>query len=80
MVTEEKFEKVKLQAEQEYKEIGKVKCPYFNDYVHFNTEGFDHILFKSWNKPRLREEQYVRLKLLPLTIKAYCQFPHSSGV
>jgi hypothetical protein len=65
-----KFEKTREAAEIAYKLIGKVKCPYLNDFVHFNSEGFEHLLFKKWNVTRPREDQYMRLKLIPLAVKA----------
>ncbi len=65
-IDNEKLNLVRKQAEEEYEKIGKVKCPYLNDFVHFNTVGFQHLLFKGWNKTRLRTEQYIRLKLIKL--------------
>lgn len=65
-ISEEKFETVRKRAEEEYAKIGKVRCPYLQDEVHFNRVGFEHLLFKEWNKTRSRLEQYVRLKLLRL--------------
>lgn len=66
-----------------YRTIGPVKCPYFNgDRVYFNSEGFEHVIFKEWNKTRSREEQYTRFRLLPLvvsiikrsgTLQEYCE-------
>lgn len=65
-IDNEKFKQIRKKAEQDYKKIGKIKCPYFNSDVHFDTKGFRHLLFKSWNKTRTRTEQYTRLRLLPL--------------
>ncbi|MBI4994483.1 hypothetical protein HZC21_02455 [Candidatus Peregrinibacteria bacterium] len=65
-ISEEKFETVRKRAEEEYVRIGTVRCPYLQDEVHFNRVGFEHLLFKEWNKTRSRIEQYVRLKLLKL--------------
>ena len=65
-IDEGKFESVRRAAEEEYAKIGKVRCPYLQDEVHFNRVGFEHLLFKEWNKSRSRLEQYVRLKLLRL--------------
>ena len=65
-ISEEKFELVRKRAEDEYYKIIDVRCPYFGDVVHFNRVGFEHLLFKEWNKTRSRVEQYIRLKLLPL--------------
>lgn len=65
-ISDEKFNKIREEAEKYYYSIGNVNCPYFNEEVHFNVEGFEHLLFKSWNKTRSRNEQYTRLRLLPL--------------
>ncbi len=61
-----KFDQVRKKAEDDYQKIGEVHCPYLNQRVHFNNEGFEHLLFKEWNKTRTRLEQYVRLRLLRL--------------
>lgn len=73
MIDDKKFEKIKRTAEEDYKKIGKVRCPYLNTEVHFNTEGFEHILYKKWDTPRSKQEQYTRLKLLPLAVKVIAQ-------
>lgn len=64
-----KFDEVRQRAESEYKAMGKVKCPYLNDFVYFNAEGFKPILFKGWNIARSREDRYVRLCLISLALK-----------
>ncbi|MDP3771900.1 MAG: hypothetical protein Q8Q94_00815 [bacterium] len=61
---EEKFTKCREDAEKYYKMLTTVWCPYLQDSVHFNVEGFEHLLFKSWNKNRTQIEQYTRLRLL----------------
>ena len=73
MIDDIKFEQVRKTAEGNYKSIGKVKCPYLDDDVHFNAEGFEHILYKKWDTPRSKQEQYTRLKLLPLAVKVISQ-------
>ena len=64
--TEEEFMSVKQSAEALYKTIGSVNCPYFREQVNFNTEGLEHLKFKTWNKARKRNDQFMRLKLLRL--------------
>jgi len=61
-----KFEEIKLQAEDFYKKIGSIFCPYLKKNVNFNAKGLDHIKMKEWNKARLVADQYMRLKLLRL--------------
>ncbi|MFH0815170.1 MAG: hypothetical protein V1902_03800 [Candidatus Falkowbacteria bacterium] len=65
-VDKEKFKLLRARAEEEYFKIGAVRCPYLQDEVHFNRVGFEHLLFKEWNKTRSEIEQYNRLKLLRL--------------
>lgn len=65
-IEDEKFEQTRKKAEKEYQKIGQLYCPYLAKCVHFNNRGFEHLLFKEWNKTRTRPEQYTRLRLLPL--------------
>jgi len=60
----EKVKQAKENAENEYNKIQKIWCPYLSDYVYFNTKGFNHLIFKSWNTTRTLAEQYTRLRLL----------------
>lgn len=62
-----KFDQVKKGAEEQYKKINNVFCPFLKRDVNFNAKGLDHIKFKGWNKARLTSEQYLRLKFLKLT-------------
>lgn len=65
-LTEDLFLKIKQDAENNYKGLKPVHCPYLKDKINFNTKGLDHIKFKEWNKPRSIFDQYLRLKLLYL--------------
>ena len=65
-ISDEKFNRAREDAEKHYEKIGKIWCPYFKEKVHFSTEGFQHLLFKEWNRTRIRIEQYKRLRLLPV--------------
>ena len=70
--TQEEFEAVRARAEQDYRKIVEVPCPYLNDKIAFNAKGLDHIKLKKWNQARILNDQYVRLKLLhlaPLVLK-----------
>ncbi len=62
----EKFARVKADAETFYKAVGEIYCPYLKEAVAFNAKGLDHIKFKDWNRTRLIEDQFFRLKLLHL--------------
>lgn len=69
----EQFEKVKREAEDYFKTINSVYCPYLKLKVNFNAKGLDHIKMKSWNKTRLISDQYLRfkfLKLVPTVLQA----------
>jgi hypothetical protein len=68
-ISEEKFNQRKTEAESFYKSIGPIKCPYFSgECVYFNSTGFEHLVFKEWNKTRSQTEQYTRFRLLPLAV------------
>jgi hypothetical protein len=62
--TDEEFAGVRQLAEAAYGGIGQVHCPYFGGPVHFNTQGFRHVLFKGWNRGRDQHDQFMRLKHL----------------
>jgi hypothetical protein len=62
--TDAEFQRIRQQAESLYFTIGVLRCPYFQDSVHFNTAGFRHLLFKNWNRGRDRRDQFMRLKYL----------------
>jgi hypothetical protein len=59
-----KFEEIKKEAEELYKLIDFVECPFLKRKIRFNSKGLDHIKFKAWNKTRLMSDQYLRLKFL----------------
>lgn len=70
--TPEKFNQIKNTAEDDYKKIGFVYCPYFSDKISFNNKGLEHLIFKSWNRTRPIRDQFSRfrhLALAPLVIK-----------
>src|ERR1017187_1748094 len=62
--TDEEFKRIRQRAEDQYRSVGSIRCPYFQDGVVFNTEGFRHLLFKSWNRGRDQRDQFMRLKHL----------------
>lgn len=61
-----KFLKAKEEAENYYKTIGQIYCPYLKEKISFNTKGLEHLKFKDKNKARIISDQYIRLKLLKL--------------
>lgn len=77
-----KFKEIKKESVALYNSIEKVKCPYFSEYVAFNSKGIQHLKFKAWNKTRSIKDQYMRLKLLKYapdiikkshTLQEYCE-------
>ena len=65
-IGQEEFDNIKKEAEESYKKIDEVYCPYFQKNISFNIKGLNHIKFKSWNRTRLIKDQYLRLKFLYL--------------
>lgn len=63
-LTDPEYRRVRAEAEAQYQAIGRIRCPYFLDTVVFNTGGFRHLCFKSWNRGRDRRDQFMRLKHL----------------
>lgn len=66
MTGEERYKEAKESAEEFYKNIEPVYCPYLKTKINFNVKGIDHIKMKSWNRARLISDQYLRLKFLKL--------------
>ncbi|MFA6446773.1 MAG: hypothetical protein WCW31_00760 [Patescibacteria group bacterium] len=64
-----RLEKAKANAKAIYAAHSKVSCPYLHEQVHFNNEGFEHLLTRTWNRGRSSVEQYTRLRLLPKAIE-----------
>ncbi len=64
--TPEQFEEIKNKAEDFYKNLDSIYCPYLKDKVSFSALGLEHLKFKRREKPRSSEDQYMRFKLLHL--------------
>ena len=63
-ISDERFERAKVNAEDVYKTLTAIPCPYLKADVHFNAKGFEHLKFKSRDKARNRMDQYTRFKLV----------------
>lgn len=61
-----KFEKARTEAEEAYKKIGDVYCPYFKEKIAFNAKGIDHIKFSRLRHARPHQDQYIRFRLISL--------------
>ena len=59
------FKGLLQQRRSEYRDYRPISCPLLGDKVIFNTEGFEHILFRKRKKERSLIERVVRLTLLP---------------
>ena len=64
--TQEEFDRIKTKGEEIYKSIGEVYCPYFKEKISFNARGLEHLKFKTSEKTRLEQDQYMRFKLIHL--------------
>jgi len=62
----EKFDKAKKEAENLYKSIGEVYCPYFKEKISFNAKGLEHIKFINRGQSRSHQDQYIRFRLILL--------------
>jgi ketopantoate reductase len=62
--TEAEFAAVRGQAQELYRSVGHIRCPYFQASIHFNGRGLEHLRRKSWNRGRDRRDQFMRLKHL----------------
>lgn len=63
------YEKLKEDAQSFYNQIGSVFSPAFKEKIHFNSDGFNHLVFKSARTEREKASQILRFKLLPLAVK-----------
>lgn len=68
-IAQEKFDKSKLEAEDAYRAVGDVYCPYLKEKIAFNAKGLEHVKLKKRNKARSKTDQYIRLRLLILAPK-----------
>jgi hypothetical protein len=62
--SDQEFTQVLRQAQELYRTLGQIKCPYFQESVIFNAQGFEHLRHKAWNRGRERRDQFMRLKHL----------------
>ncbi|TSC55463.1 MAG: Uncharacterized protein Greene071421_275 [Parcubacteria group bacterium Greene0714_21] len=62
------YEKLREDARNFYKTLGFVRCPALNnEVVHFDAEGFNHLVYKGKRRERNRNDQITKFKLLPKT-------------
>lgn len=59
------YNKLREDAQNYYQQIGAVRCPALeNQLVHFNSEGFGHLVYKNKTRQRSKNDQVTRFKLL----------------
>ncbi len=63
------FKIEKEKAENFYKNLNSIYCPYFKEKVFFNAKGLEHLKFKRKNHSRAIEDQFIRFRLLELAPK-----------
>lgn len=63
------YEKLREDAQKFYSSISGIISPAFSEYIQFNAEGFNHIVFKGPHSEREKSSQILRFKLLPLAVK-----------
>jgi len=61
------YENKREEAEEFYKSVGNVRCAALGgECVHFTSEGFNHLVYKSGKKqPRHQSVQVMKFELLP---------------
>lgn len=66
---EEKYLEIKNITKSHYDKIGKRRSPLFKEFVYFNSEGFNHLVYKSNRTERDKSVQIMKFKLLNKAIK-----------
>ena len=59
------YQREREKAHEFYQKIGGVYSPVLEDKIHFNAEGFNHLIYKGRRKERPKTEQMMKFKLLP---------------
>lgn len=63
------YEKIRKETFRYYSKINTIFSPAFNEKIFFNSEGFNHIIYKTSRREREKSSQLMRFKLLPLAVK-----------
>ncbi|MBU2635157.1 hypothetical protein KJ841_01620 [Patescibacteria group bacterium] len=60
------YQIIRKNAYNFYRKIGRIRCPALNnEFVHFNAEGFNHLIYKRKRSERNKNDQIMKFKLLP---------------
>lgn len=62
-----RYEKYFRRAQETYKKISKVYCPYFEYEIPFTSDGFNHLQFSAGRK-RDKKVQMLKFSLLPAAV------------
>ena len=62
----EALNEVRAKAQELYKGIGEIHCPYLKEKVHFNSAGFNHLQFRGNRNKRHKNVQEIRCRLIQL--------------
>ncbi len=68
MSIEIQYQEAKVKASQIFSKNLLVHCPYFNQEVTLNSDGFHHLQFSD-RRERSKNEQLLKFNLLPLALK-----------
>ncbi len=63
MSTEEYGNLLKERVKENYTKISRIYCGCVKEYVFFNAQGFNHLLYRFSGKPREINEQVYKLQL-----------------
>lgn len=59
------YDSIRAEAKELYDSFSKVRCPALgNEWVHFTSEGFNHLIYKTKKKPRDERVQIMKFELL----------------
>jgi hypothetical protein len=68
MIDLDKYQKQKERVEEIFRKTKSIHCPYFENEVIFNADGWHHLRYSDRHE-RNKEEQLLKFNLLPLAIK-----------
>ncbi|MFA6273594.1 MAG: hypothetical protein WC662_00335 [Candidatus Paceibacterota bacterium] len=60
----EEYNKIREEAQKRYSTFQKVFCPALGQHVHFTSNGFNHLIYKSAKKERDKKTQILRFDML----------------
>jgi len=64
-----RFDELRQKAEDLYKKQDEIRCPYFNQSIVLNSDGFHHLQFHNNRRERNKREQLLKFRLLPLALQ-----------